>query len=113
VVREHALGQARDGTRGAPDGTLFQGLILVDAGVLRTGQLDQNGTRIYFECTKVLAHVGVLHLCEGRVFVPASSPLRTSLWIPSDDHPHRMRLWGACLGTRKPALEYQSMAPSA
>jgi hypothetical protein len=81
--------------------------------VLRTGQLDQKGTRIYFECTKVLAHIGELHLCEGRVFVPASSPLRTSHSMPSDDHPHRMRLWGACSGTRNHAWEYQSMASSA
>jgi hypothetical protein len=95
VVREHALGQARDGTRGAPDGTLFQGLVLVDAGVLRSGQLDQNGMLIHFECTKVLAQIGVLRLCEGRVFVPASSPLRTSYSIPSDDHPQRVRWWGA------------------
>jgi hypothetical protein len=113
VVREHALGQVRDGTLGDPDGTLFQGLVLVDAGVLRTGQVDQKGTRIYFECTKVLAHIGSLHLCEGRVFVPASSPLRTSYSIPSDDHPLRMRLWGAGSGPRKHAVDNQSMAPSA
>jgi hypothetical protein len=83
VVTSQLLGKGRDGTRPAPDGTLFQGLVLIDPLVQATGKVNQPGTVTHFECHRALTKIGVLQLCEGRVFVPVapSEPSATSVQL--------------------------------
>jgi hypothetical protein len=73
IVQSHTLGKSSDGTQGATDGTLFQGLVLVDQWVLATGQDVHAGTLLKFDCDKVVTTLGALTLCEGRIYVHAPS----------------------------------------
>jgi hypothetical protein len=61
------LGRGRVCAQREADGTLFRGLVLVDAQVRQAGELTVNDQVLKFECSKVLETIGWLTLCQGRI----------------------------------------------
>jgi hypothetical protein len=80
-LRARALGPLQECLRGEANGTFFRGLVLVDDDVRRTGQFDADGRVLKFECARIVAAIGNLTLCEGRIFQPTSREFPPDYWI--------------------------------
>jgi hypothetical protein len=84
ALHARGLGPVQDCFRCEANGTFFRGLVLVDDDVRRTGQFDADGRVLKFECTRIVAGISNLTLCEGRIFQPTSREFPPDYWIYAD-----------------------------
>jgi hypothetical protein len=81
MIAVRGLADAEDHSGVARDGTLHDGVVLADAGVLESGSWSTGPDILELHCRRVLCRVGRLAVCEARICMPNSLTLPPWTWV--------------------------------
>jgi hypothetical protein len=113
VLRGRGLGPLQECLRCEANGTLFRGLVLVDDDVRQTGQFNADGRALKFECTRIVAGISNLTLCQGRISLATAHEFPPDYWVCADTSKVQLlagsnvlKVWGSTSGYHRPPYRF-------